>query len=241
MSNVTGTCVASPKSDSDYPDFEIVMGAGALSGDESGTLRRMLGIPDEFYQHMYADIVGMHAFGMVPILMRPRSRGRLMLRSRNPFRWPSLQPNYFAVRSDLEQMREAVKRTVALAESTRSFQRLAARLHERPMLGCEMWPARSDEYYECCIRRYTSSLQHQVGTCRMGPRSDHDAVVDERLRVHGVGGLRVVDASIMPTLPAAHTNAVVYMIGEKAADMIKEDHRQRWRVVAETDDDSNAV
>lgn len=200
------------------------MGAGALSGDQSGTLRRMLGISDRFYKHMYSDIVGQHAFSMMPILMRPQSRGRLRLRSRNPFRWPSLQPNYFVERSDLEQMRDALRRTIRLAEESAAFARLGARVHRRPVLGCERWPFESDAYLECWIQHYTSSLQHQVGTCRMGAEGAKDAVVDGRLRVQGgVKRLRVVDASVMPVLPATHTNAVVFMIGEKAADMIKAD------------------
>lgn len=81
----------------------------------------------------------------------------------------------------------------------------------------------SDRYWECCVRGYTSSLQHQVGTCKMGPRSDPTAVVNAELKVHGVSKLRVVDASIMPVLPSAHTNAVVFMIGEKGADLVKRD------------------
>lgn len=95
--------------ENDYPDIEVVMGAGALSGDTSGTLRRLIGVPDDFFYQTFADVIGKHAFGMVPILMRPQSRGRLKLRSRNPFQWPSLQPNYFQVKSDLEKLREGVK------------------------------------------------------------------------------------------------------------------------------------
>lgn len=80
----------------------------------------------------------------------------------------------------------------------------------------------SDQYWECCIRGYTSSLQHQVGTCKMGPQTDSSAVVDAKLKVHGINNLRVVDASVMPILPSAHTNAVVFMIGEKGADIVKD-------------------
>lgn len=221
----------------DYPDFEVVLGAGALTGDQSGTLRRMLGISDAFYQQQYGDIAGHHAFAMLPVLLRPQSRGRLRLRSRNPFHWPSLQPNYFAVRSDLVQLRNAVRQTIAIAQTTQAFRRLGARFHDRPVLGCEQWPPQSDEYFECHIRRYTSSLQHQVGTCRMAA-ADRGGVVDERLRVRaGIRGLRVADASIMPTLPSAHTNAVVYMIGEKAADMIKEDWRDGEAMVKDVNNE----
>lgn len=104
---------------------------------------------------------------------------------------------------------------------------MGARFHDRQFLGCEHLEFKSEPYWECCIRHYTSSLQHQVGTCKMGHPTDNTAVVNPNLQVYGIKNLRVVDASIMPILPAAHTNAVVYMIGEKAADMIKDYWRDK--------------
>ena len=83
----------------------------------------------------------------------------------------------------------------------------------------------SDAEFEEAIRKFGVSNLHPVGTCRMGPNDDD--VVDSRLRVHGIDGLRVVDASIMPTLPAGNTNAPTVMIAEKGADMILEDIRAR--------------
>jgi choline dehydrogenase len=81
----------------------------------------------------------------------------------------------------------------------------------------------TDAEFAASIRRTASSNLHPVGTCRMGPNGD--AVVDARLRVHGIGRLRVADAAIMPTVPAGNTNAPSIMIGEKAADMILSDAR----------------
>ena len=82
----------------------------------------------------------------------------------------------------------------------------------------------SNAYWECYIRELTLTLYHPVGTAKMGHSNDPDAVVDPRLRVKGVAGLRVVDASIMPDIVSGNTNAAVIMIGEKASDMIKQDH-----------------
>lgn len=111
--------------------------------------------------------------------------------------------------------------SIGLGKAER-FKRFGAKFHDTPFPGCERLPFNSDKYWECCIRKYASSLQHQVGTCKMGPASDPTAVVNPQLQVYGIGGLRVVDASIMPTIVAGHTNAAVFMIGEKAADMVKQ-------------------
>ncbi|CAH1986637.1 unnamed protein product [Acanthoscelides obtectus] len=90
-------------------------------------------------------------------------------------------------------------------------------------IGCENLAFDSDEYWECAIRSMPSSTWHQQCACKMGPETDKEAVVDPRLRVHGIKNLRVVDVSIFPTTVAAHTVGPAYMVGEKAADIIKED------------------
>lgn len=84
-------------------------------------------------------------------------------------------------------------------------------------------PFASEKYWECHIRTISMTIYHPVGTCKMGPEWDREAVVDPRLRVYGVGGLRVIDASIMPTIPSGNTNAPAIMVGEKGADLVKED------------------
>lgn len=100
------------------------------------------------------------------------------------------------------------------------------KFNQRPFWRCGHLEFASWKYWHCCLRLYASTLQHQVGTCKMGPSNDSEAVVDSQLMVYGVRNLRVVDASIMPTIPAGHPNAIVIMIAEKASDMIKE----RWRM-----------
>ncbi|XP_077287274.1 glucose dehydrogenase [FAD, quinone] [Arctopsyche grandis] len=209
------------KSD-DYPDIELVMGTGALNGDSSGSVKHLLGISDEFAAKMYSDIQDRESFAINPILLQPRSRGRLSLRSANPFRWPSLQPMYFSDPQDLHVLREGAKMAVEVTK-TSGFKRFNATLQRRPFPGCENLKFESDQYWECAIRQVSSTLSHQVGTVKMGPRSDPTAVVDPTLKVIGISGLRVVDASIMPVIPTGHTNAIVFMIGEKASDMIKKD------------------
>lgn len=196
------------------------MGVGSISGDTQGALRRMLGITDDFFYKTYKSIIGKPAFSISPILMRSKSRGRISLKSRNPFKWPKMNANFFADQSDVTNLIKGIEMAIKLTE-TRGFKKFGTRLYKAPYYGCEKFQFRSYDYWECCIRRVSNSLQHQAGTCKMGPNNDPDAVVDPELRVYGIRGLRVVDASIMPILPASHTNAIVFMIGEKAADMVK--------------------
>lgn len=92
-----------------YPDIEIVLGSGAVSGDISGTMRNMLGISNEFFNEVYDGIIGDDAFGLVPVIMRPQSRGRIKLKSRSPYQWPKMEPNYFSHREDLETLVRGAK------------------------------------------------------------------------------------------------------------------------------------
>ncbi|XP_059610329.1 glucose dehydrogenase [FAD, quinone] [Phlebotomus argentipes] len=204
----------------DYPDIEIVLGTGGLNNDDSRAIGHLLGIPEQFYRKTYGPILGKHSFSLVPVSMKSRSRGRITLRSKNPFHWPKMVHNYNQDPEDVRTLVEGIKLCVKIGESE-SFRKYGARLNRIPYLGCENEVFGSDKYWECCIRQIGSSLQHQVGTCKMGPSGDPSAVVNPNLQVHGIRNLRVADASIIPVIPAAHTNAVAMLIGEKVADMIK--------------------
>ncbi len=148
-------------------------------------------------------------------VMRPQSRGFVRAVSGDVSQAPRIQPNYLAEQSDREL-------TVA---GLRWCRRLLATQALEPFRDTETLPgadAQTDDELIDYARRTGATVYHAVSTCRMG--SDADAVVDSRLRVHGLEGLRVVDASVMPTMPSANTNAATYMIAEKGADMIAQDH-----------------
>lgn len=114
-----------------------------------------------------------------------------------------------------------MKLVMKLAQ-TPAMKEIGAKIFKQKLPGCEALEFGTDEYFECAVRQATGQLHHQCCTNRMGPNSK-DFVVSPRLEVHGISRLRVADASVMAKIPGAHTMAASYAIGEKAADLIKED------------------
>ncbi|XP_011296796.1 glucose dehydrogenase [FAD, quinone]-like [Fopius arisanus] len=211
-----------PRNDMDgEPDIELVFGIGSMAGDASGVMRSIFGLPDDWYDKVFKQYEGQDGFSIVPVLLHPKSRGRVTLRSSNPFHSPILQANYFDNNEDLQTIVRGIKKAIEVA-STRAFEKYNATLLPVKFPGCTDLDFQSDKYWACVSRQVSTTLGHFVGTCKMAPR-EADGVVDERLKVYGVKKLRVVDASVMPLLVSGHTNAPTYMIGEKASDMIKED------------------
>ena len=157
------------------------------------------------------------AFTMSVCQLRPESTGDIQLASSNPDDYPIITPNYLS--ADLDKQ-------VAIA-SVKHARKLAATNALSPYISAEERPGPdfdgSDDAVLEGAKKIAATIYHPVGTCKMG--NDPAAVVDDRLRVHGIEGLRVVDASIMPTITSGNTNAPAIMIGEKASDMIIGDTR----------------
>lgn len=197
--------------------------ATAGDNDDGGLLnKRNVGVSDEYYEQVFEPILYQDAFTIAPLLLRPYSRGYIEIVSANPYTAPKIVPNYLSDPRDVKILVEGAKIGYVLSR-TAAMGEINTTLHDIPMPGCEEHRILSDEYWECQLRHYTMTIYHPVGTCKMGPKDDEYAVVDDRLRVRGVRGLRVVDASIMPTIVSGNTNAPTIMIAEKGADMIKED------------------
>jgi choline dehydrogenase len=151
-------------------------------------------------------------------LLRPQSRGTLRVRSAQHRDPPLIQPNYLAEPAD----------GATLVDALRHARRIAAADPIREEIDAEVRPGpdvQSDEALLAYVRASAGSIYHPVGTCRMGPRTDPHAVVDARLRVHGLAGLTVADASVMPSIVSAPTNATAVMIGERAADFLLQEAR----------------
>lgn len=149
-------------------------------------------------------------FTILPTLLHPKSRGYVTLKSSDPTLPPVIQPNFLKEKGDMDQLVMGVKKALNILKQ-KAFEPYVEKINA-PL------DASSDEAIKTHIRKSVETVYHPVGTCKMG--NDDMAVVDAQLRVHGVKNLRVVDASIMPTIVTGNTNAPVYMIAEKAADMI---------------------
>lgn len=169
--------------------------------------------PDWFVLHGFAKIEG-HGFTLLLGLVASKSVGQLRLRSADPFESPLIDPNCLAEVEDIQILIEGVKLARRILQSS-AFD---------PYRGAEYLPGlemQHDEEIERFIRTYATTIYHPVGTCKMG--HDPMAVVNDRLQVHGIQGLRVADASIMPLIVNANTNNPCIRIGEKVADMILSD------------------
>jgi choline dehydrogenase len=145
---------------------------------------------------------------------RPDSIGYVRARSADPFDHPVIQPNYLTAASDRQVLLAGMK----LARRLLASPALAPYYDREEFPGAHV---QSDDDLMTAAKQRGTTTFHLMGTCRMAPDSDPTAVVDDQLRVRGIEGLRVVDASIMPTMPSANLNASVLMIAEKAADMIR--------------------
>lgn len=186
--------------------------------EAGGFIATKRGLPAPDVQYIFLPGVGEeiegNGFMLSVISLRPTSRGAVTLASPDALHPPRIEPNYMAAEEDWRPLRAGL----ALGQTIMEHEALAAFRGEmvaptRPLSTSAEWR----EY----IRENLTTLFHPVGTCKMGPTSDPTAVVDHHLRVHNVPGLRVIDASIMPTIPSGNTNAPVIMIAEKAADLLR--------------------
>ncbi|CAB0043384.1 unnamed protein product [Trichogramma brassicae] len=205
----------------DWPDIEFMITSSSTNSDGGTQVKTAHGLTDEFYNYMFSEINNRDVFGVFPMMLRPKSRGFLKLRSKNPLDYPLMYHNYLTHPDDVDVLREGVKAAIAFGE-TPTMKRFGARFHSKKLPNCRHLPHFTDEYWNCVIRQYTMTIYHMSGTAKMGPSWDREAVVDPQLRVYGVKGLRVIDASIMPTITNGNINAPVIAIAEKGADMIKE-------------------
>jgi len=161
------------------------------------------------------------------IHLHPSDKGEIRLRSIDPLMHPIIDHHYFESSVDVDVMVDGLRKWVDLVKKSPNLKAFDLKFGEEgPVPGCEKYELLSDDYLKCSVRNRAVTLYHPVGTCRMGKKGQN-SVVDNELRVHGVDGLRVVDASVFPEQVSGNTHAPTIMVAEKASDIIKKAAQRR--------------
>lgn len=197
LTSTAAESVAFWRSRPDLPAADIQFHCGAL-----------------FYEKHGAETYEGHAMTIAPVLLTPKSRGRVGLLSADAYDAPSILTNTLHEREDADAMVAAIRMARRVAESGP----LRATVQRELRPGSEH---ETDEQIEASLRGRVELIYHPVGTCRMGAADDPTAVVDPELRVRGIEGLRVIDASVFPTIPGGNTHAPTVMVAERAADLLR--------------------
>ncbi|XP_063886193.1 L-sorbose 1-dehydrogenase-like [Scylla paramamosain] len=214
--------------DPGWPDIQLAFVSTTPAIDFGLTSRQGLGFREEVYLDYFSEVFGQEGFSLAPFLTRPRSRGSVTLASHHPMHMPHINLNFLSHPQDVTDLVKGIRHALEVG-GTPALQEHGATFNKRLLRACAAHGGHTQKYWECFVRHMATTSYHASGTCKMGPSHDSLSVVDHRLRVRGVAGLRVVDASVMPLIVSVNTNAATLMIAERAADFIKEEWRSRRR------------
>lgn len=201
-----------PENDS-FPDMELYF----HNISDSAITKKYIGWTEETYSAL--NISGANAFTILLIPSHPTSIGTIKLNSSDPFEYPLIDPNILSADEDMETLYGGVQQALKLMEAD-AFRRMNVTLAFDRFPGCDHTEPLSKEYWYCYFGRVTSTMYHPMSTCSIGS-SPQTGVVDNELKVFGLKGLRVADASVIPFSYAGHPSAACFMIGEKISDVIK--------------------
>lgn len=198
------------------PDIQIYHFQNILENIE--LMKNYGGFPNSYYPASYYDAITVN-----PTLISVKSRGTVRLNYTDPvWSYPRINLNYLTHPDDVKTIVKATEITSKLFK-TKAFRNGGIKKYTKPVEACKHLKFESPQYFECAVKKYSRPGLHLTGTCKMGPKNDKTAVVDPQLRVHGMTGLRVMDASIMPNVPRGNSYSPTIMIAEKGSDLIKQE------------------
>lgn len=164
----------------DYPALELLFISGSLLSDP--IFKSSYSISDQLWNKSFRKNLYMHSYSMYPILLRPKSRGRLFLRDKSIYSKPRILANYLENPEDVRTLIKGIKIAIKISKS-KSMGLFGSQMYDVPLAGCEKHVFNSDAYWECALRTLTFTLYHYTGTCKMGPKNDSTAVVNSKLQV----------------------------------------------------------
>lgn len=219
MSNLNA--LINTKRDGPYPDVQLAFEHFDANTTDFDTFLTLFNLSDPTKSALVAQNLENDIVILVCSLLKPKSRGTITLNTHSIADPPKIDLNWLDENDDIETLVRAVRQQVDLV-NTIAYKKRGVKYLQPILPACDCL-LDMDDYYRCYVSQLTVTIFHPVGTCKMGPRKDPQAVVDYRLRVRGIEKLRVIDASIMPLIPSANTNAATIMVAEKGSDFIKFD------------------
>ncbi|KAL0122268.1 hypothetical protein PUN28_007183 [Cardiocondyla obscurior] len=196
------------------PDLQLMILPFGASKDNGLISKKAMGISDEVYNKYFAPLLNQNTITIAPVLLHPKSKGELRLRSNDPFQKPLINPKYLSNADDINTLIEGLYFIKKLMNTT-TLRKYGASLNKKSFPGCEDHVFDTKEYWKCYIQHLTLTSYHPAGTCRVGD------VVDETFKVYNVKNLYIVDASIFPSLPSGNINAPVMAVAQKAVRFFK--------------------
>lgn len=204
-----------------WPDLHLSLYGMSHHSSSNQEFVQVLNLQKEVAENFFNHTIGLDSFSIIISGGRPRSRGRVSLPPNATIASPPLiNPKYFSAPEDIEVMIDGIYRALSLVENSAAFQSIGATLFPVPFPSCEGYEFRSKPYWSCYLRHFTMSGNNLVGSCGMG-KNRKEGVVDGDLKVFGVDRLRIIDASVMPSIPVGGTLAPTMVIAEKGADLLR--------------------
>ena len=201
------------------PNLQLSLKPLSFASDNGLLMKKLIGIKDNFWEY-YSKHENEEMFSIAVNLLHPKSRGSVELQTTDPTVSPKIDPKYYSNEEDMKTIIEGIKFVQKLIE-TKVFQTLRVESLGNPK-ECTEYELKSNKFFECFARHLTLTSHSPVGTCRMGDPSSPDSVVDNELQVIGINGLRVADASVMPSHVSGGPSATTQMIGQQMATFITE-------------------